>query len=615
MNTIFEFFNSLWLHALGYTLIHSVWQGCAVLAVLLIILRITPTKLSNARYVIASIGLIMILALSVGTFFYVYSPTNNLSSLKEAALTDPPTQTFTYETMTAIGYYFEGVKSFIHSNIPIFLIIWILGACVFCLRIVTGLVYVGQIRDNSYLIQGEWSERVQQLARQLQIRRWISLAESTHIQAPIVVGYLKPMILIPIGMCTNFSTEQLETIFLHELMHIRRKDYLINLIQSFTEAIFFFNPVVWIISGIMRREREHCCDDAVVEVHGNVRAFAHALASLEEVRLSKPELSISLAENKNQLLNRIKRLMEKSVKNYSGRERILPALLLVIGLICASWISIQTGKKEVAFVSVDNKTIVSDTTKKVKKHKTSKKAADAQKETSSLQKDKTTDTDVVEKSEDERSVLPAPPVHDFHFHMPPLPDVEAMLPPVPDINMMLRDFDLPEMAWRSGEDWEEFGKEFEEKFKAKFGDFYQANEKDIQQIIDDVQQKVDSGFQGDWGKKMQDLAFKQQEWARTHNEEWDKNSEDHQKRWEEQHKEFEKNHERFERKMKAFEENTKRFEEELRTELIKDGYLTEDEKLTNMHWNNGSIEINGKKIKASDEKKYNELHNRFFEIE
>ena len=181
------------------------------------------------------------------------------------------------------------------------------------------------------------------------------------------------MILIPIGMCTSLSTEQLETIFLHEIAHIRRKDYLINLLQLMVEAIYFFNPFVWIVSGIMKREREHCCDDAVVQLHGNAKAYAHALATLEELRLSKVGLSLSLAENKNQLLNRVKRLMEKSVKNYSGRERIIPALLLVIGLICASWISTHTSKTELSSINPDRLIVASDTIKKNKKTKSNKK--------------------------------------------------------------------------------------------------------------------------------------------------------------------------------------------------------------------------------------------------
>ena len=116
--------------------------------------------------------------------------------------------------------------------------------------------------------------------------------------------------------------------------------------QSFMEAIYFFNPFVWMISGIIRQEREHCCDDAVVKFYGNPLAYVRALATLEETRFSKSGLALSFAQDKNQLLNRIKRIMEKSVTTYSGRERIIPVALLIIGLICASWLTIQSREAE-----------------------------------------------------------------------------------------------------------------------------------------------------------------------------------------------------------------------------------------------------------------------------
>src|SRR5687767_13767488 len=138
MNTIFEFFNSPVLHAIGYTLIHSLWQGCGVLAVIIFMFRLTPAKLSDTRYAIASIGLITILALSVGTFFYLYSPTNALSGISERAAGGHPDKLISAQTIPEIGYYFNTVKSFIHYNIPLFLIVWVCGALIFSIRIITG---------------------------------------------------------------------------------------------------------------------------------------------------------------------------------------------------------------------------------------------------------------------------------------------------------------------------------------------------------------------------------------------------------------------------------------------------------------------------------------------
>jgi hypothetical protein len=209
-----------------------------------------------------------------------------------------------------------------------------------------GWLTIKRLKASAIAVDDQWNERLLYLAKKIGIREIVVLAESAITEAPVVVGYFRPMILIPIGMFSGLSTEQLESIFVHELIHIRRRDYLVNLLQSLLEAVYFFNPFVWIISGIIRREREHCCDDAVIALHGNPLAYAHALTALEEVKLTRTGFALSLAENKNQLLNRIKRIMEKSVRSYSGRERIIPAILLITGLICASWLTIQRKESE-----------------------------------------------------------------------------------------------------------------------------------------------------------------------------------------------------------------------------------------------------------------------------
>src|SRR5690606_4010187 len=126
-------------------------------------------------------------------------------------------------------------------------------------------------------------------------------------------------------------------------------------------------PFVWMISAAIRREREHCCDDAVIAIHGNPKDYVMALASLEEARLARIPVTLSFAENKHHLLNRIKRIMEKSVKTPSRIEKAIPALLLVLGLLCASWISIRTSEHEDHSRKTSATSILQDTTKKKNK--------------------------------------------------------------------------------------------------------------------------------------------------------------------------------------------------------------------------------------------------------
>jgi bla regulator protein blaR1 len=632
MKAVLEFFDAPWLQILGYTLLHSVWQAFIVAAAVILALRFIPNRLSAVRYCVASLSLMVIISLSIGTLVYL-----NVTSTTETSITSTVIQTSTTKlqptAFTPVTSYFNIVSAFIQSNVSIFLMVWILGTSLFSMRILTGLVYLEKVRRDATLLHNEWSDRIHELAERLRINRLISLAESSVIQVPILIGHFKPMILIPIGMCTSLSTEQLETIFIHEIAHIRRKDYLINLLQVVVEAIYFFNPFVWIVSAVMKREREHCCDDAVVQLHGNAKAYAHALATLDELRLSKVGLSLSLAENKNQLLNRVKRLMEKSVKNYSGRERIIPAVLLVIGLICASWISAHTSKTELSSINPDKVVVASDTIKKNKKIGKNKKADTTTKEIATNKQEQDEESELEHNLSDamEFETDYAFQFNQGHF---PVPENDFDLPGTPSLfesfgmqlSMMLPpghiQVDSPGFHFNEN-NWEEFSKEFEENFKAKFEDFYQKHQEDIQHMLEDVQNKVNGKFDKEWELKVEDFAQEQAERARSFEDKWhreaellsqhDEHMQREQERLDAQHREFERNHARLEENMKALEESNRIFEEKLKEELIKDGYLGKDEKLETIHWQNGKLEINGKKIKPEDEKKYNEIYKKRFE--
>jgi bla regulator protein BlaR1 len=130
---------------------------------------------------------------------------------------------------------------------------WSIGALVFSLRIVSGWFFLNGIKRDAIEIQDEWFEKLQSLARNFGLNRAIQLAETSRIQVPMVIGFFKPVILIPTAMLSGLSPEQIETILVHELAHIRRNDYIINLFQTILESIFFFNPFVWFLSGIIRR--------------------------------------------------------------------------------------------------------------------------------------------------------------------------------------------------------------------------------------------------------------------------------------------------------------------------------------------------------------------------
>jgi beta-lactamase regulating signal transducer with metallopeptidase domain len=639
MKTALEFFSSYSLDVVGHTLLHSLWQGLLILIIVAVALRIIPTKLSNVRYTVATAGLLSMIASSLITFAYLSAgPSDHISFSVSHGVQADVAGTFT-GSPGVVATYLSAAQTFIESCMPFFLMIWVAGALIFSLRIFMGLAYVERLREGSVPLGEDLNNCIQEISAKLKIEKLITLAESSAIDAPVVIGYLKPFILIPMGMCACLSTAQLETIFIHELMHIRRKDYLVNLVQSFVEAIYFFNPFVWAISEMVKSEREHCCDDAVVQLQGNATVYASALATLEEVRLSKNTLSLSLAGNKNELLKRIKRLMEKSVQNHYGREKMIPALLLIIGLFCASWISATTGPNESESAYMYSQTVVQDTTKKGKKDKAEKKAQRSRaatpsndaKEEVEINEQVEVDKDVnveehVETDLDGDFSYAPPPLPDFDFHMPPMPELAGMMPPLAELNLLMKDFVPPHPDWND-KDWEKFSEEFEEKFKSKFGDFYEKNEEDIQKMMQEIQQNLNDNFGEDFEAKMQDFAKKQEQWAKAHAEKWEQQAEkmalhgerleglgdEMHQRSEKFREEFEKNHKEFEKRHKAFEERSKNFNRIMKEELIKDGYLDSDEKLENIHYHNGVLKINGKAIKAEDQEKYNGIREKYFE--
>jgi hypothetical protein len=174
---------------------------------------------------------------------------------------------------------------------------------------------------------------VARLARALGIDRTIRLLHSTAVDVPTVLGWVRPVILLPMTL-TGLSGEQIEMILAHELAHIRRHDFLVNLMQSVVETLLFYHPAVWWISSRIRIEREHCCDDAAVAVGGNALQYARALTRLEELRGEAPQLA--LGANGGSLMERIRRVAGIRGEGMPSRWLAGAALLTVVAVLLAA---------------------------------------------------------------------------------------------------------------------------------------------------------------------------------------------------------------------------------------------------------------------------------------
>jgi uncharacterized protein (TIGR03435 family) len=178
---------------------------------------------------------------------------------------------------------------------------------------------------------GEWQRTLDRLKSRISVCRPVRLLVSGLLQAPAAIGWLRPVVLVPAGALAGLPAAQIEALLPHELAHVRRHDYLVNLLQSAVEAVFFYHPAVWWVSSHMRAERELCCDDMAVSITGDAVIYARALAEIDSARLIQPTV---MAANGGSLADRIARLLGQppSSRRASRGQGAVPALtLLAIG--------------------------------------------------------------------------------------------------------------------------------------------------------------------------------------------------------------------------------------------------------------------------------------------
>lgn len=331
MNLTDTLFNSVWTRDLGFTLLHFLWEG-ALVGVLYAVLRYLLRGGSPAmRYHLAMATLAVMITLPVLTF---------LQLAHMAAGMTEGTSTQTLVTVTTTGIVraastplplFGHLKILLQPLVPWAVPLWLLGVVFMTLRVGRGWQHARYLRKTAdFPPLPEWHTVIASLRTLLGIRKLVQLAVSRNITVPSVIGWLKPLILIPPSAIAGLTPLQMELILAHELAHIRRQDYLWNLLQVAVETLLFYHPAVRWVSHQARLEREQCCDDMVVEMHGNTIEYARALTELESLR--HPRNALLLGANGGQVLNRIYRLLGQPATN--SLASWLP-MLLVAGLLFA----------------------------------------------------------------------------------------------------------------------------------------------------------------------------------------------------------------------------------------------------------------------------------------
>ncbi|SDK38080.1 Signal transducer regulating beta-lactamase production, contains metallopeptidase domain [Catalinimonas alkaloidigena] len=330
---------NLSLHeTLGWTLLHSLWQGTLVAFLVLLIRRwLAPSARTHYLLLVGSLTLVLVSAL--GTFLYLW-PTAD-APVAQAATT--PTLAIPLVEMYQVTapapaepvWFVTWINS-LKSCFPWLAWAWLIGVAVLSLRFAGGLAWTYRLRRRALqAASSQWTQALHRLVPRMQIRRSVRVFESSLVHIPMVLGYFKPIILVPIGLVNGLSPAQVEAILAHELAHIRRYDYLINLFQSFVEILMFYHPAVWWLSREIRNEREHCCDDWAVTACDDSLSLAKALLHLQEWTATVPSTALAFTGPRFHVLARIRRLVqpEAHAPRFPAAEGSVALLVVLLALV------------------------------------------------------------------------------------------------------------------------------------------------------------------------------------------------------------------------------------------------------------------------------------------
>jgi GWxTD domain-containing protein len=341
MNPVQSSTTALVAHAAGWTLIHFLWQGTLVAIILACVLALLSRRSAQSRYLAACVALVLMAILPLSTFArivaaehggantFLISIPHSISVASHGIST--PSEPFQYRIAAALD-----------RCMPAVLAVWLAGVVLFFVRLGIGLVTAQRrMTAATQPAPPNLLHAFNRLARGIGLTpHTITLLYSSLVQVPTVIGWMHPVVLIPFSCLSGLSPTQVEAIFAHELAHILRRDYLVNVLQSMVEALLFYHPAVWWVSSHIRREREHCCDDLAVQYTGDALTYARALSLLEEHRSALP--ATALGANGGILTMRIKRLL--GYKESIAAPQVVALTLLGI-VIAATGVCVTTAAR------------------------------------------------------------------------------------------------------------------------------------------------------------------------------------------------------------------------------------------------------------------------------
>jgi bla regulator protein BlaR1 len=314
---------------LGITIIHSLWQGLLIYFLLKVVLMLVRNLSSAEKYMLAVSSLLAItvwfgytLVSEIQVYDWLAQP-ENLTNMP--LLLELPANLHNLKVQTTRYYYS------IEGYLPYITVLYIAGLMLNAGRIVLARRKINTIRQTMSL-DVQLQRQINRFAQKFEITKKVKVALSRLVDVPCIVGYAKPVILLPFTLSTYLEANEIEAILMHELAHIKRNDYLINLAQQVVTTLLFFNPCVLLINKIIGEERENSCDDMVVDATQNPVIYAKALFKLEQNRQNELQLALAVTGKKYHLLNRIERIMKTKKQTTSIRPTLVAMLVLSLSV-------------------------------------------------------------------------------------------------------------------------------------------------------------------------------------------------------------------------------------------------------------------------------------------
>ncbi|RXF70689.1 M56 family metallopeptidase [Arcticibacter tournemirensis] len=314
-------------HGLTEAMYESLGQGLIIYLLAKLIIFLLPWMDSAFRFRLLYISLCVIFLLFTGRMVEVALTGQQVAEYPGAVIGANEVSNGDFSIKAVAHKYASGIG-----------LLYLAGILVQTAILIASLLKIRWYKNQKSIhINQLWQIRMESLQEVLHIKRKVTLYFGERIAGPFTTGWIKPVIFFPLASLNNLSVEQVEAILTHELAHIRRNDYLWNLLQRVMDMILFFNPVTWALSAEIRREREYCCDDMVLGRNSSSVSYAKALFLLEQERTGYSLIMQAGGTKRDSLLNRIKRLTDMETSKSTGIPKIIALTGLMVGVLFIGW--------------------------------------------------------------------------------------------------------------------------------------------------------------------------------------------------------------------------------------------------------------------------------------